>query len=165
MVEELKTKNEEVENHLQETKAKVTSGNNELTILKKANEDLKTKIEGLQTENKGLKTSYEGLKDKNNDLKTEINDLKSKYEAYENKNEDLKTENEDLKIEVEKLEDERDAEMNKCLQYQSENVSNLKRILELETTQAKLTSDLEDCKIHRQKSCEEKYVVQLNIFI
>jgi len=36
MIEELKTKNEEIEGHLQETKVKMENGNSEKAILKKA---------------------------------------------------------------------------------------------------------------------------------
>jgi len=90
MFEEMKTKNEEIEGHLQESKAKIESGNNENVILKKQNEEMKLKIE--------------------------------------------------------KLEEERDAEKEKNIQCQSENVTNLKLIVELKTTESKLVSDLEDCK-------------------
>ena len=51
-----------------------------------------------------------------------------------------------MKLKIEKLEEERDAEKEKNIQCQSENVTNLKLILELKTTESKLTSDLEDCK-------------------
>jgi len=58
----------------------------------------------------------------------------------------LKKQNEELKIKMEKLEEERDAETKKSLQFQSENISNRELILELRTSQSKLTSDLEICK-------------------
>ena len=90
MVEELKTKNEEIEVHLQETKAKVERGANEMTNLKKQNEELKVKTK--------------------------------------------------------KLEEERDSEMKKSLQYQSENLSNRELILELKEIKSKLTTDLENCE-------------------
>ena len=50
MVEELTTKNEEIEGHLQETKAQIESGNNENVILKKQTEGLKMKVEKLEEE-------------------------------------------------------------------------------------------------------------------
>ena len=58
----------------------------------------------------------------------------------------LKKENEELKLKVERLEKERDAETKKTFQCQSENISNRETILELKTTQSKLTSDLEICE-------------------
>ena len=58
----------------------------------------------------------------------------------------LKKQNEELKMKVEKLEEERDAEMKKSLQLQSENISNRELILELKMSKSKLTSDLEICK-------------------
>ena len=58
----------------------------------------------------------------------------------------LKKQNEELKIKVEKLEKERDAETKKSLQLRTENISNRELILELRTSQSKLTSDLEICK-------------------
>ena len=61
-------------------------------------------------------------------------------------NEILKKQNEELKMKVEKLEEERDAETKKSLHCQSENISNRELILELRTSQSKLTSGLEICK-------------------
>ena len=75
MVEELKTKNEEIEGNLQETKAQIESGVNEMAHLKKQSEE--------------------------------------------------------LKIKTEQLEEERDAEMEKSLQFKSEITSNRKLIQEL----------------------------------
>merc|ERR1711911_531329 len=49
-------------------------------------------------------------------------------------------------MKVQKLEEERNAETKKSLQCQSENISNRELILELKTSQSKLTSDLEICK-------------------
>ena len=48
----------------------------------------------------------------------------------------LKKQNEELKMKVEELEKERDAEMKKSLQYQSENLINREIILELKTTKS-----------------------------
>ena len=50
MVEELKSKNEVIEGHLQETKAQIESGNNENANLKKQNEELKARVEKLEEE-------------------------------------------------------------------------------------------------------------------
>ena len=61
-------------------------------------------------------------------------------------NEILKKQNEELKMKLEKLEEERDAVTKKSLHCQSENISNRELILELRTSQSKLTSDLEICK-------------------
>jgi len=61
-------------------------------------------------------------------------------------NEILKKQNEELKIKLQKLEEERNAETNKRIQCQSENISYRELILELKTSQSKLTSDLEICE-------------------
>ena len=58
----------------------------------------------------------------------------------------LKKQNEDLKMKVETIEDERDAETEKGVQCQSENLENLELIQELKTTESKFTLELENCK-------------------
>ena len=58
MVEDLKTKNEKIKAQLQETKAEVVNGNNEIIILKKKNEDLKINVEELETERNTQMTKH-----------------------------------------------------------------------------------------------------------
>ena len=43
MVDELKTKNEEIEGHLQESKAKITNGTNEIAFMAKTIDTLTSK--------------------------------------------------------------------------------------------------------------------------
>ena len=164
MVEELKSKNEKIEDHLQEIKAK---GNNELAILRKQNEELKinndevktkyenlkTEIEDMKTEDENLKTKLEEVKTENGNLKAELVEMKSKNEDLKYKNEDLKSKNEatmdkneKLKTSVENLEDEIEVETRTSRQCQSENVSNIKLIQELKASQSEMSSDLENCK-------------------
>ena len=58
MVEDLKTKNEKIKAQLQETKAEVVNGNNEIVILKKKNEDLKINVDELENEGNTQMTKH-----------------------------------------------------------------------------------------------------------
>ena len=160
MVEELKNKTEVIEGHLHETKAKVLTGNNELAILKKQNEEWKINNEEIKTKYETVKREYEEVKTENGNLKTELVDMKAKNEVLKFENEDLKPQNqelrttngelkvknEELKTKVENIENKIELETKTARQCQSENDSNLKLILELKTSQSEMNSDLEDCK-------------------
>ena len=61
IVDELKTKNEEIEGHLQESKAEIEHGTNELTLMKKTIEISKLKVENLATEVRELQTNQTKL--------------------------------------------------------------------------------------------------------
>lgn len=89
MVDELKSKNEEIEGHLQESKAKITNRTSEIALMKKTIEDLtnkndkselkveelqktvgelktnQTEVQNLQVQNSALIKSLEQLKKKN----------------------------------------------------------------------------------------------------
>ena len=93
-----------------------------------------------------LKNMVEELKTKNEEIEGNLQETKARIESGVNQMADLKKENEELKMNAQKLEEERDAEIEKSLQYQSENVANLKLILDLKTIESKLTSDLENYK-------------------
>ena len=153
MVEELRTKNEKIEDHLQETKAKVLTGNNELAILKKQTEELKINNEEVRRKYENVKTEFEEVKTKNEDLMLKSEDLQSKNEDLKSKNEDLKFKNEELKVKnevlktkIENHEDKIEVEETTIRQCRSENVSNRKLIQELKNSQSEMTSSLEDCK-------------------
>ena len=50
MVDELKTKNEEIEAHLQESKVKIASETSEMTLMKKTMKESALKVEKLEEE-------------------------------------------------------------------------------------------------------------------
>ena len=104
------------------------------------------KIEKLVKDQILLENMVEELKAKNEEIEGNLQETKAIIENGVNQMADLKKENEELKMNAQKLKEERDAEIEKSLQYQSENVANLKLILDLKTTESKLTSDLENYK-------------------
>ena len=58
MNKDLKTENKKIKAQLQETKAEVVNGNNEIIILKKKNEDLKVNVEELENERNTQMTKH-----------------------------------------------------------------------------------------------------------
>ena len=133
--------------------------------LAKDKTSLKRHLKVTRHNNGVLKNVVEELKTKNGEIEGHLQETKAKIESGNIENAFLKKKNEELKIKAEKLQEERDLETNKRVKCQSENVTNLKMILELKATDTKLTSELEDCKktdadlvISEQelKECNEK---------
>ena len=138
MLDELKNKNEEIEGHLQESKAKI--------------EDLKTTDADLivsQQETKECNDDLEAQKSKNlsnlkltEELKANRTKLLSDLENFENTDANLVISQQETKECNEQLE----VMTKKNLHCQSENISNLKLILELKANQTKLVTKLESFK-------------------
>ena len=124
---------------------KLGEGGSLKSDIKKIEKLVKDKI-SLERNNGVLKNMVEELKTKNEEIEGNLQETKARIESGVNQMADLKKENEELKMNAQKLEEERDAEIEKSLQYQSENVANLKLILDLKTTESKLTSDFENYK-------------------
>ena len=117
MVEELETKNEETEVHLQETKAKIENGNSEKAALKKQNGELNLKVEKLEDERDAekekniqcqskiisyMETIHE-LQSKQSKMTTDLGDCKTTDADLVISNKELKECNEELEIEVKKV--------------------------------------------------------------
>ena len=143
MVGELQTKNEKIEAHLQQSKAKIEHGTSEMTMNKKA-EKLEAEVTELRANQTKLISDLENCKSTDADLMITRREIKECTE--------------DL-----------DDATKKAHECQSENVSNLKMILELKTKRTKLKSDLEifkstdaDLVISQQetKECNEDLEAQ-----
>ena len=143
MVEQLNIKKEEIEGHLQESKAIIANGNAEIEFIsksfeqsKKENHDLEMKTEELEEENAKLKESQ-------NKLASELDSFKSTDADLVISRQETKECNEDLQ-----------GQKTKYFQCFSENE-------ELKATQTKLKSDLKICTVDlvisqkKLKKCSE----------
>jgi len=133
---------------------------------KQKNQKLKKVIADTRKNNQILKNQLsQNQCDNSIDIihQNEINKLEDSIDI-------LKKQNEELKMKVEELEKERDADMKKSLQYQSENRTNQEIILDMKAAQSKLINDLNNCKttdadyvISKQelKECNEKLEAEM----
>ena len=84
MVDELKTKNEEMEGHLQESKAEIEHGTNEMTLMKNTIEESELKVGKLEEEVKKLKSNQTKLvSDLENSKTTDADLVLSQLETKE----------------------------------------------------------------------------------
>ena len=171
IVDELKTKNEEIESHLQESKAEIENGTNELTLMKKTIEISELKVEKLATEVKELKANQtklvsdlENCKSTDADLVVSQQETKECTEELENEQvenlqcqSDKKATQEVLESEIQKnqnLQDQNSVLTKSLEDLKKENKESEMKIEEveekvkgLEMKKLKLESDLENCKI------------------
>ena len=165
-INDLETKIQICDENVATCESNLTKEKNFAAFQKQKNQKLKKIIFDTRKNNQILKNQLsQNQCDNSKDIihQNEIDKLEFSMDI-------LKKENEELKLKVEGLEKERDAETEKSVQCQSENVENLKLILELKTTESKLTSYLEDCKttdadlvISKQelKECSEELNIEV----
>ena len=128
----LTTENEKMKDHLKESNAKVVSLTSEIDLMKKS-------IEELTMKNEELDIKAEDLEGKIDQFQMKESKLVSDLENCESNDADLVI----SQKETRECLDELEASTKQSLQYQSENFSNLKLILEFTKNQTGLVSNLE----------------------
>ena len=166
MVEELKMKNEAIENQLQESKTEIKNGNIEIEMMKKSleeskkiNEDLLVKTEELEEENEKLKVNQSKLTSDLESFKSTDADLIISQQETKECNEDLEAEmKKNLQCESDKksCENELEAEVEKNEDLRNQNSEYLKSLEESRSTSSANQKLAQECQDHLEDEIEEK---------
>ena len=135
MVDELKTKNEEIGGQLLESKVKIANGTNEIAFMKTKVEEFRNRTENSEKKVEELEALVEKLKTDKLELVFDLQNCNQTDADFIKAQQKIKKCNGDLDVLVEK-----------SLRCHSENASNQKLIHELETNQTKLNLDLASLK-------------------